>query len=78
MLLCRRYAVKEGHKLDIKEIILLLGLLFFAVIGHGIWVVRRSRRGDLKMDISPKNFRDVGDDLIPEEPAMRGDVGASR
>ena len=61
--------------MDIKEIILLGGgLLFFAVIGHGIWVARRSRRGDLKMDISPKNFRDVDDELIPEEPAMRGEL----
>ena len=58
--------------MDIKEIILLLGGLLFAVVGHGIWVVRRSRRGDLKMDISPKNFRDVDGELIPEEPAMRG------
>ena len=53
VLLCRRYAVKEGHKLDIKEIILLGGgLLLVAVIGLGIWVARRSRQGDLKMDIS--------------------------
>ena len=65
-------AVKEGHKLDIKEIILLGGgLLLVAVIGHGIWVARRSRQGDLKMEISPKNFRDADDEPLPEEPLWR-------
>ena len=75
MLLCRGYTVEEGHKLDIKEIILLGGgLLLIAVIGHGFWVARRSRLGDLKMDISPKNFRDVDDELFAEEPSMRGEL----
>ena len=61
--------------MDIKEIILLGGgLLLVAVIGHGIWVARRSRQGDLKMDISPKNFRDADDEPLPEEPSMRGEL----
>tara|TARA_E500000331_G_scaffold185060_1_gene178146 strand:+ start:2154 stop:3011 length:858 start_codon:yes stop_codon:yes gene_type:complete len=61
--------------LDTKDIILLGGgLLLIAVIGHGIWVTRRARRGALKMDISPKNFRDVDGELFPEEPGMRGEL----
>jgi cell division protein ZipA len=61
--------------LDTKDIILLGGgPLLIAVIGHGIWVARRARRGDLKMDISPKNFRDVDGELFPEEPGMRGEL----
>ncbi len=61
--------------MDIKEIILFGGgLLLVAVIGHGIWVAQRARRNQLRMDISPKNFRDGDQEAVAEEPVVRGEL----
>ena len=61
--------------MDIKEIILFGGpLLLVAVIGHGIWVAQRARRSQLRMDISPKNFREADHDAFLEEPVVRGEL----
>lgn len=61
--------------MDIKEIILFGGgLLLVAVIGHGIWVAQRARRSQLRMDISPKNFREADHLVFPEEPVVRGEL----
>ena len=61
--------------MDIKEIILFGGpLLLVAVIGHGIWVAQRARRSQLRMDISPKNFREADHDAFLEGPVVRGEL----
>lgn len=61
--------------MDIKEIILIGGGLLLAVIvGHGLWIAQRARRSQLKMDISPKSFRDAEEQPPTEEPNVRGEL----
>ena len=61
--------------MDIKEIILIGGgLLLAAIVGHGLWIAQRARRGQLKMDISPKSFRDAEEQPPTEEPNVRGEL----
>ncbi|GIS20652.1 MAG: hypothetical protein CM15mP120_25680 [Pseudomonadota bacterium] len=67
-------ATREDHKLDIKEIILIVGgLLIVAIIGHGLWV-KHSRRNRLRMDISPKSFSEADAESAEEEPSVRGEL----
>lgn len=61
--------------MDIKEIILIGGgLLLAAIIGHGLWIAQRARRNQLRMDISPKSFREADDESPVEEPSVRGEL----
>ena len=61
--------------MDIKEIIVIGGvLLLLAIVGHGLWVVRRARRNTLRMDISPKSSGESASNEDPGEPSLRGEL----
>jgi cell division protein ZipA len=44
---------------DIKDLILLVGGVFFAVVvGHGLWVAWKAKQNDISMDIAPSSITD--------------------
>ena len=57
--------------MDTKDLIIVAGSIFFAlIIGHGLWVARRSRMNDIRMDIPTKDsdFEDVSEAPSSELP----------
>lgn len=49
--------------MDTKDLIIVAGSIFFAlIVGHGLWVARRSRMNDIRMDIQAQS-NDSGDSL---------------
>ncbi|NCF45871.1 MAG: cell division protein ZipA [Proteobacteria bacterium] len=42
--------------MDTKDLIIIAGSIFFVlIVGHGLWVARRARRNDIRMDIEPSD-----------------------
>lgn len=52
--------------MDTKDLIIIAGSIFFAlIIGHGLWVARRSRANDIRMDLRAKKIGDLAEDYEP-------------
>ena len=59
-----------GYVLDIKDLIIIAGSIFFVlIVAHGLWVARRNRQNEIRMDIKASDTKDdLPTGLLPEFP----------
>ena len=59
-----------GYVLDIKDLIIIAGSIFFIlIVAHGLWVARRNRQNEIRMDIKVSDAKDDSSALLsPEFP----------
>ena len=59
-----------GYVLDIKDLIIIAGTIFFVlIVAHGLWVARRNRQNEIRMDIKVSDAKDDSPALLsPEFP----------
>ena len=45
--------------MDIKDLIIIAGSIFFVlIVAHGLWVARRNRQNEIRMDIKASDTKD--------------------
>ena len=48
-----------GYVLDIKDLIIIAGSIFFVlIVAHGLWEARRHRDNEIRMDIKASDTKD--------------------
>ena len=59
--------------MDTKDLIIVAGSIFFAlIVGHGLWTARRSRMNDIRMDLQAKGGDSEGSVEVPSAELPNG------